>query len=77
MTLDETKYCIDFFSVRGNFSAFFSLILQSNTYFIKRKLHYKLAVDTEQRPFGPHHWDEQLCTTDSMCQWHILVDIGT
>jgi hypothetical protein len=47
------RYCIDFFSVHGNLSAFLILILQSNTYFIKRKLHYKLALDTELRPSGP------------------------
>jgi hypothetical protein len=47
------RYCIDFFSVNGNFSAFLILILQRNTYFIKRKLHYKLALDTELRPSGP------------------------
>ncbi len=47
------RYFIDFFSVNGNFSAFLILILRSNTYFIKRKLHYKLALDTELRPLGP------------------------
>jgi hypothetical protein len=47
------RYCIDFFSVNGNFLAFLILILQSNTYFIKRKLHYKLALDTELCPSGP------------------------